>query len=177
MKKTEQRSFALFLLTLTAALALGSAARMYASGTDWRPMTPPAAEQARPAEPTAESLYKKGQEADKAGDNKAALKYFQQALKLDNKNPDIINMLAHSERKLGMLNEAITDYWTALKIRPHFPEAREYMGEAYIQAALKEIETLKSYGEEGKEQREDLAKAFKDAAAGLEAGPEKDEEK
>ena len=168
--KPERKTLNIIFFGLTAALALGFAARLYASGTDFRPMKPPAAESAKPAEPTAESLYNKGREADKAGDNKAALKYFQQALKLDKNNPDIINMLAHSERKLGMLNEAITDYWTALKLKPRFPEAREYMGEAYIQAALKEIETLKSYGEEGDEQREDLVKAFKAAAAKLEAG-------
>ena len=168
--KNKNNTLLLLFSGLSTALALGFAARMYASGTDWRPMTPPAAETVKPEEPTAESLYKKGQAADKAGDNTAALKYFQEALKLDKKNPDIINMLAHSERKLGMLNEAITDYWIALKLKPRFPEAREYMGEAYIQAALKEIDTLKSYGEEGDEQREDLIKAFKDAAAKLEAG-------
>jgi hypothetical protein len=48
-----------------------------------------------------------------------------------------------------------------------FPEAREYMGEAYIQAALAEIETLKSYGKDDDEQRAALIKAFKDAATNL----------
>ncbi len=122
---------------------------------------------------TAPSLYGKGVQADKAGDDEAALKYIQQALKLDRENPEIINMLAHSERKLGMINKAIMDYWKALRLRPRFPEAREYLGEAYIQAALQEIETLKSYGTDGEEQREDLVKAFLAAAANLEADKEK----
>ncbi|MCB4791551.1 MAG: tetratricopeptide repeat protein [Elusimicrobia bacterium] len=124
-------------------------------------------EEKRDAPETAMSLYDKGVAADKAGDNETAFDYFKQALKKDKKNPDILNMLAHSERKLGMINEAIDDYWKALKIRPKFPQAREYMGEAYIQATLKEIETLKSYGIEAEEEYNDLIKAFKEAAASL----------
>lgn len=118
---------------------------------------------------SAMTLYDKGVEADKAGNDKVALDHFQAAYNLDKRNPDIINMLAHSKRKLGRLNDAILDYWTALSLRPRFPEAREYMGEAYIQAALKEIETLKSYGKDGEEQREELVAKFKKAAADLEA--------
>ena len=125
------------------------------------------AEEKKAAPETAMSLYDKGVQADKTGDNKAALQYFQQALKKDKNNPEILNMLAHSERKLGMINEAIDDYWKALKLRPRFPEAREYMGEAYIQAILKEIETLNSYGKDGEMQKNELIKAFKDAAATL----------
>ncbi len=124
-------------------------------------------EERQPAPETAASLYDKGVAADKAGNDRDALDYFRQALKKDKNNPDILNMLAHSERKLGMINEAIDDYWKALKLRPRFPQAREYMGEAYIQATLKEIETLKSYGKDGEEERNDLIKAFKDAAASL----------
>lgn len=149
-------------------LAAGVVERSNAAGSGPSESWAPAQREDLPSE--AMRLYDQGVQADKAGDDKAALEFFRKALKKDKKNPDIINMLAHSERKLGMLNEAIEDYWTALKLRPRFPEAREYMGEAYIQAALKEIETLKSYGKDGEEQRETLVKAFKDAAAKLEAG-------
>ena len=74
-------------------------------------------------------------------------------------------MLAFSQRKLGKFDDAFANYSKALKLRPRFPEAREYLGEAHIQAALREIETLKSYGVDGKEQLGDLVKALKDAAA------------
>lgn len=121
-------------------------------------------EQKKASPETATALYDQGMKADKAGDFKTALDLFQRALKKDDNNPEIINMVAHSERKLGKINEAIIDYWNALKLRPKFPEAREYMGEAYIQAVLLELETLKSYGKDGEEQRDDLLKAFKDAA-------------
>jgi Flp pilus assembly protein TadD len=121
-------------------------------------------EEKKAAPETATTLYDQGMKADKAGDFKTALDLFQRALKKDENNPEIINMIAHSERKTGKVNEAIIDYWKALKLRPKFPEAREYMGEAYIQAVLLELETLKNYGKDGEEQREDLLKAFKDAA-------------
>lgn len=155
------------VLGAAAALLLaGLIAGSYASGTGSADNWP--GHKLESDSETAASLYDKGVLADKAGDNKAALKYFARAYDMDKRNPDIINMLAHSKRKAGRINEAIEDYWTALKLRPRFPEAREYLGEAYIQGALKEIETLKSYGKDGEEQREDLVKAFKDAAAGLE---------
>jgi tetratricopeptide (TPR) repeat protein len=117
--------------------------------------------------PSAAAIYDKGVKADRAGDYKTALQYFQQANEMDRNNPEILNMLAHSQRKLGMINEALANYNTALMIRPNFPDAREYLGEAYIQAALREIETLKSYGKAGEEQRNDLIKALKTAAANI----------
>lgn len=121
---------------------------------------------AAPVNP-ASSLFEKGVQADKAGDYKSALNYFQKAVNLDRNNPDIYNMLAHSQRKLGMIDEALDNYKKALSLRPNFPEAREYLGEAYIQAALREIEILKGYGKAGDEFRDDLIKALQDAATNL----------
>ena len=42
-------------------------------------------------------------------------------------------MLGFCTRKLGNVDEAFTYYEKALKIKPNFPEAREYYGEAYLQ--------------------------------------------
>ena len=153
-------------LCLAVFLFWGLAVYIGAIGTGTSSNWP--SEEKKPASETAMPLYDKGVQADKSGDNKAALNYFQQALKKDKNNPDILNMLAHSQRKLGMLNEAIDNYWKALKLRPRFPEAREYMGEAYIQAAIKEIDTLRGYGNDGEKEKAQLIKAFKDAAANLE---------
>ncbi len=113
------------------------------------------------------ALYEKGVAADKAGDYKAAIAFFQDALKLDTRNSEVLNMLAHSQRMTGLIDEAIANYKKALAIRPDFPEAREYLGEAYIQAALREIEALAKYGSKGEEYRNDLISAFKAAEAGL----------
>jgi len=150
---------------LAGALVAGTAVAVLGMGSG--PSSSWPSSQSAQAPGMGTSLYDQGVAADKAGDDKAALDFFQRALKKDKQDPDTLNMLAHSERKLGMLNEAIDDYWKALKLRPRFPEAREYMGEAYIQAASKEIETLKSYGKDGEEGRAKLIKAFQDAAAGL----------
>jgi len=113
------------------------------------------------------SLYDQGMQASNGQDYKTALGLFQQALRADPNNPDIINMVAHSQRKLGLTKEALENYDKALALRPHFPEAREYLGEAYLQAALEEVETLRGYGVEGKEQLEDLISAIKEASNSL----------
>lgn len=113
------------------------------------------------------SLYDQGVTASKNNDFQGALIFFEAALSEDRNNPDILNMLAHTQRKLGMIDEALANYKKALELRPRFPEAREYLGEAYIEAALREIETLKSYGSDAGEELEDLTKDFKEAAEKL----------
>lgn len=112
-------------------------------------------------------LHAKGTAAVNAGNFAEAERCFAEAHQLDPKDADALNMLAYSQRKQGKLTEAFHNYDKALKLRPKFPEAREYLGEAHIQAALKEIETLKSYGDEGKHALEELIAAFNEAAAQL----------
>jgi tetratricopeptide (TPR) repeat protein len=94
-----------------------------------------------------------------------ALALFKKASQDDSNNAEVFNMLAYTQRKLGFLDEAFTNYHKALRIRPKFPDAREYLGETHIQAVLREIEILKSYGDDGKEELEDLVQALKEAAA------------
>jgi Flp pilus assembly protein TadD len=112
-------------------------------------------------------VYHQGVAATKQKDYQRAVGLFQQALQMDQRNPDVLNMLAFSLRKSGHLDEAFDYYRQALEIKPNFPEAREYLGEAHLQAALREIQTLKSYGAGGREDLEDLTKAIKSAAASL----------
>jgi len=109
------------------------------------------------------SLYDQGLVASKSGDFAKAIDYFQLALQVDPNNADVLNELAHAQRKTGDLDDAIENYWKALKIRPDFPVAREYLGEAYLQGAVKEAKLLKAAGSEGAEQLEDLTKALQDA--------------
>jgi tetratricopeptide (TPR) repeat protein len=109
------------------------------------------------------SLYDQGLAASKSGDFSKAIDYFQLALQSDPNNADVLNELAHAQRKNGDLDNAIENYWKALKIRPDFPEAREYLGEAYLQGAVQQAKLLKAAGAEGDEQLEDLTKALQDA--------------
>jgi cytochrome c-type biogenesis protein CcmH/NrfG len=132
----------------------------YASGT-----TPAAMESnEQPKNPVAISLYDQGVAASKAKDYQKALPLFEQALQQDPNNPDILNELAHAQRKTGSIDEAIVNYQKALTLRPKFPEAREYLGEAYIDAALREAETLKGYGSAAQEELEDLTNDIKEAS-------------
>jgi tetratricopeptide (TPR) repeat protein len=121
----------------------------------------------QPQNKAAASLYDQGVQANNSNDFQKALPLFEQALRADPNNPDILNMLAHSQRKIGLIDESIANYKKALELRPRFPEAHEYLGEAYIQAAMREVETLKNYGNDGKEELEDLSGDIKEAAQKL----------
>jgi len=152
--------------TLIVTVAAGVIA--FAAGTEYRP--PPATKPATAVastSPAAANWFAQGKAALKAKDFAKAEKCFAEAARIEPNNPDTLNELAYSQRKQGKLDDAFTNYGKALKLRPKFPEAREYLGEAHIQAALREIETLKSYGGDGKEELEDLTKALQDAAASV----------
>jgi len=113
------------------------------------------------------SLVDQGMAASHAKDFQKALKLFEQALKENPKDPDILNMLAHSQREIGKIDEAIANYKKALELRPNFPEAREYLGEAYLEAALDQVRELKKSGDSAKEEIEELTNDFKEAARKL----------
>lgn len=114
-----------------------------------------------------QGLYQKGIEATNNGDFDKAIDYFRQVLQLKADDADALNMLAHAQRKTGKIDEALDNYKKALQIQPNFPQAREYLGEAYIQAALREMDTLKGEGQDGQDQLQLLQMAFKDAASNL----------
>jgi tetratricopeptide (TPR) repeat protein len=119
------------------------------------------------ASPAVAGDFERGKRAVEDKDYKAASGYFRTALKSQPDNPDVLNMLAFSERKQGNLEVAFNYYAKALTLRPHFPEAREYLAEAHLQAALKEFHTLQQYGAEGKEEAEELAQKFRAAVNDL----------
>lgn len=110
------------------------------------------------------AAYKSGMDAVKSGDYKTALKNFEEANKLKKDDPDTLNMLAYSQRKNGMLDAAIANYTQALKLRPKFPEAREYLGEAYLESALAQLAVLNEYGPEADGPRQKLKSALAAAA-------------
>jgi tetratricopeptide (TPR) repeat protein len=155
----------MIVLAVIVLVGVGSRLVSYASGTSSSSMQSHNNTDNSAYEKSQEiaGLYEKGIEAGKANDYEKAIDFFGQALDKDPQNADVLNMLAHAQRKTGKIGEALENYKKALAIRPDFAEAREYLGETYIQAALQEAATLKSYGDKGKEQLEDLTEAFKDA--------------
>ena len=147
-------------MVLMAAVVAGtfSGISLYASGTSSTQMQDNNSGTSAPPV----SLYEQGLEAVKNKRFDQAIGLFEKALADEPRNADILNQLAHAQRKTGLLDEALENYKRALKLRPNFPEAREYLGEAYLQAALRELKTLKGYGASAQEEVEDLTKDIKE---------------
>ena len=94
-----------------------------------------------------------------------ARKQFEKAVAQNPNDPDALNMLAFTQRKTGQIDNAFANYAKALRLRPDFPQAREYLAEAHIQAALQQIETLKGYENAGKKEWAEAVIALRQAAA------------
>jgi tetratricopeptide (TPR) repeat protein len=110
------------------------------------------------------SLIKRAGKLEKK-DNKAkaeklysqAFKKLSKALKKDKKNPDILNYMGFTSRKIGNFSEAEDYYLRGLAIDPKHNGINEYLGELYVQTnridkANERLEVLKScnceeYGE------------------------------
>ena len=132
-----------------------------------RPSTPQVKSAEALQDPGADDLFLSGMSASDRGDFENAVLLFQQANSKRPDDPDTLNMLAHSLRKVGKTDEAIAIYHRAIQLRPQFPEAREYLGEAYVQAAMEQLQILETYGAEGNEGHEELEDAIKNAAANI----------
>ena len=86
-----------------------------------------------------------------------AFKKLSEALKKDKKNPDILNYLGFTSRKIGNFSEAEDYYLKGLAIDPKHNGINEYLGELYVQTnridkANERLEVLKNcnckeYGE------------------------------
>lgn len=107
--------------------------------------------------------YDAGVALVEASDFEEAKKAFEKAVRRKPRDPDALNMLAYTQRKTGELDLAISNYKKALQIRPRFPQAREYLAEAHLQATLRELETLKGYGKEAESEHAQLVKALQAA--------------
>ncbi len=84
-------------------------------------------------QPTALELYNKGYAASDAGRYQEAADSFKAAIALKSDYAEAYNMLGFCTRKMGNVSGAFAYYEKALQLKPNFPEAREYYGEAYLQ--------------------------------------------
>ena len=102
------------------------------------------------------SLIKRAGKLEKK-DNKAkaeklysqAFKKLSEALKEDKKNPDILNYMGFTSRKIGNFSEAEDYYLRGLAIDPKHNGINEYLGELYVQTdridkAKERLEVLKN---------------------------------
>ena len=62
-----------------------------------------------------------------------AFKKLEKALKTDKKNPDILNYMGFTSRKIGNFELAEEFYLKGLNIKPDHNGINEYLGELYVQ--------------------------------------------
>ena len=62
-----------------------------------------------------------------------AFKKLEKAYKTDKKNPDILNYMGFTTRKIGNFDEAEKFYLEGLSIKPNHNGINEYLGELYVQ--------------------------------------------
>ena len=79
----------------------------------------------------------------------AAFKKLEKAYSSDKSNPDILNYMGYTSRKIGNFEQAEKFYLTGLKINPNHNGINEYLGELYvvtnrIDLAKERLEVLKS---------------------------------
>jgi tetratricopeptide (TPR) repeat protein len=125
----------------------------------------PEATSAEPSRDEAQEIFDRGMQLVKEGKFEDARERFEKAVSKKKNDPDYLNMLAYTQRKTGDLEDAFKNYEKALGQRPKFPQAREYLGEAHLQAALLQIEILRGYGAEGQKELDELTAALQRAAS------------
>ena len=100
----------------------------------------------------------KKEKLDKAKELYAqAFSKLEKAYKSDKKNPDILNYMGYTTRKVGNFDQAEKFYLKGLSIKPNHNGINEYLGELYVQTnridkANERLEVLKNcnckeYGE------------------------------
>ena len=62
-----------------------------------------------------------------------AFSKLEKAYKSDKKNPDILNYMGYTTRKVGNFEQAEKYYLEGLKIKPNHNGINEYLGELYVQ--------------------------------------------
>ena len=62
-----------------------------------------------------------------------AFSKLEKAHKSDKKNPDILNYMGYTSRKIGNFEQAEKFYLTGLSIKPDHNGINEYLGELYVQ--------------------------------------------
>jgi len=117
--------------TRTVALAL----LLFVPGIASADPSQPSVEKRRqkPTEISADTEYNRGVRARVAKNWAAAADAFRKSVTFDPELAEAWNELGYALRNLKRYPESLAAYDRALKLRPDFPEALEYLGEAYVQ--------------------------------------------
>lgn len=98
-----------------------------------------------------------------------AIELLRQVVAASPDDADAHNLLGYCLRKNGDVDAAFASYAEALRLRPDFAEAREYLGEAHLQAALEQLRVLRSYGSRAAALTDRLEQAFDATVAEVDA--------
>jgi len=118
----------------------------------------------------ATQMYEQGLKEVEKQNFDAALGLFERANKSRKNDAEILNMLGFTQRKVGRLDDAFKSYAKALDIQPEFPQAREYLAEAHLQAAMEQMRVLREAGTAAQAEVALLLDAFAKAAWTVGAG-------
>lgn len=91
-----------------------------------------ARKQAQKGDSTYAFNYRATTEAKTKKEYKKAVKRFNKAIKHNAEFPEAHNNLGYCYRKLGKLEESLDAYAKALKLKPDFARAIEYLGETFL---------------------------------------------
>jgi tetratricopeptide (TPR) repeat protein len=135
-----------------AAFAFGSTSNTSTSSSSGSVDTTP---------PASATAYNTALNKINAGAYADAIPLLQQSLAEDPQNPDALNELGFSYRKIGHLPESLDAYQKALAINPGHIDANEYLGELYLQMkkpdmAKRQLDILSRLCPSGCEQRTEL---------------------
>jgi len=83
------------------------------------------------------SLKAQGWALARAGQYEAAIEMFR--LVADKSDPEALNGLGFSHRKMGKVEQGIAFYARALEINPDYVLAREYLGEGFVKMGRMEL--------------------------------------
>jgi predicted Zn-dependent protease len=82
---------------------------------------------------TADADYQDAQSAIARADYHSAADLLHKVLSRQPDNPDVLNLMGFSERKLGEASTALEYYKKALDLQPNHIGANEYLGELYLE--------------------------------------------
>jgi tetratricopeptide (TPR) repeat protein len=84
-------------------------------------------------DPSAEAEYSQAQTAIAQADYQAAVGHLNTVLAAQPNNPDVLNLMGFSKRKMGDQAGALEYYDRALSLQPSHIGANEYLGELYLE--------------------------------------------
>jgi tetratricopeptide (TPR) repeat protein len=84
-------------------------------------------------DPSANAEYSQAQTAIAQADYQTAIDHLNIVLAAQPKNPDVLNLMGFSKRKMGDQTGALEYYDKALSLQPNHIGANEYLGELYLE--------------------------------------------